>query len=446
MQQKNILMSATNTGSVSFASNEFTIDKPAFINQITASQVAVTGAGQVIASSTFGALSTAKVDLTGSLSGILSVQPAANTTSHTLTLPAVQGSADTYLKNNGTGGLSWEAVVGTGNGGDVLGPLSSTDNAIARFDQTSGKILQNSNVTISDSAVVAGVASIAMNGSATGTVTLQPAANSSSHTLTLPTAQGAADTYLSNDGSGMLSWLPIASGSNGSIIGMQRITASGTYTPTPGTKRAIVFATGGGGAGAAAVSGVNNSVGSGGNSGGTYVGLFVINDSETGTVTIGAGGTGSSTGNGATGGNTTFLYPATGTPNGTITGPGGSGGMYKLTGTTDDYAIHPSASRNTPFATAFNQVLTGGFPIWGQYAQPGVMINPDVGCSGSGAPSFWGNGAIGQYRNQVSSQSNGVSATANSGAGGSGAIQTNDNTNASGGSGGSGVVVVFEFQ
>ncbi len=35
--------------------------------------------------------------------------------------------------------------------GDVVGPGSSTDNAVARFDTTTGKIIQNSGVTIDDS-------------------------------------------------------------------------------------------------------------------------------------------------------------------------------------------------------------------------------------------------------------------------------------------------------
>ena len=34
--------------------------------------------------------------------------------------------------------------------GDVTGPASSTDNAVARFDSTTGKIIQNSVVTIGD--------------------------------------------------------------------------------------------------------------------------------------------------------------------------------------------------------------------------------------------------------------------------------------------------------
>lgn len=44
--------------------------------------------------------------------------------------------------------------------GDVSGPGSSTDNAIARFDSTTGKLLQNSSVTVEDSGnVVASISS-----------------------------------------------------------------------------------------------------------------------------------------------------------------------------------------------------------------------------------------------------------------------------------------------
>lgn len=39
------------------------------------------------------------------------------------------------------------ATVGTGN---VVGPASSTDLALARFDATTGKLLQNSSVTLGD--------------------------------------------------------------------------------------------------------------------------------------------------------------------------------------------------------------------------------------------------------------------------------------------------------
>lgn len=36
--------------------------------------------------------------------------------------------------------------------GDVTGPSSSTDNALVRFDSTTGKVIQNSSITVSDSA------------------------------------------------------------------------------------------------------------------------------------------------------------------------------------------------------------------------------------------------------------------------------------------------------
>lgn len=47
--------------------------------------------------------------------------------------------------------------AGGGSIGDVTGPASSTDNAIARFDGTSGKVIQNSNVTITDNGEILGI-------------------------------------------------------------------------------------------------------------------------------------------------------------------------------------------------------------------------------------------------------------------------------------------------
>ncbi len=47
-------------------------------------------------------------------------------------------------------------TINTDIADDVEGPASSTDEAIARFDGTTGKLLQNSSVTITDAGVVAG--------------------------------------------------------------------------------------------------------------------------------------------------------------------------------------------------------------------------------------------------------------------------------------------------
>lgn len=45
-----------------------------------------------------------------------------------------------------------------------------------------------------------------LNGTTSGTLTIKAAAATTSHTLTMPSAQGAADTFLKNDGAGTLSW------------------------------------------------------------------------------------------------------------------------------------------------------------------------------------------------------------------------------------------------
>ena len=67
------------------------------------------------------------------------------------TLPAADGASGQLLSTNGSGTLSWTTPAG---GGDVSGPASSTDNAIVRFDLTSGKAIQNSVATLSDTGVL----------------------------------------------------------------------------------------------------------------------------------------------------------------------------------------------------------------------------------------------------------------------------------------------------
>jgi len=76
-------------------------------------------------------------------------------------------AANKFLKANGT----WAAPSGAG---DTVGPASSTDNAIARFDGTTGKLLQNSAVTIDDSNNLStpGSISTGVGGSVAGNIAL----------------------------------------------------------------------------------------------------------------------------------------------------------------------------------------------------------------------------------------------------------------------------------
>lgn len=96
-----------------------------------------------------------------------------NTTTGAITNPI---SAATFKSANGIGG---------GGSGDVVGPSSATDNAIARFDLATGKLIQNSVGLLSDTGALTGITSL--NGltflaNATG---FQISGGTSSRTLTV---------------------------------------------------------------------------------------------------------------------------------------------------------------------------------------------------------------------------------------------------------------------
>ena len=65
------------------------------------------------------------------------------------------GTAGQVLTSNGVGVPTWATNVS----GDVSGPALSTDNAIARFDGTTGKLIQNSVTIIDDTGNASGILS-----------------------------------------------------------------------------------------------------------------------------------------------------------------------------------------------------------------------------------------------------------------------------------------------
>jgi len=69
--------------------------------------------------------------------------------------PSQTGNNGKYLTTDGTN-TSWASNPL----GDVTGPSLATDNAIARFDTTTGKLIQNSVVTVSDTGDIAGATTI----------------------------------------------------------------------------------------------------------------------------------------------------------------------------------------------------------------------------------------------------------------------------------------------
>jgi hypothetical protein len=72
------------------------------------------------------------------------------------------GTSGQFLQTQGAAANpQWSTPSGSG---DVVGPASSTDNAIARFDLATGKLIQNSGILIDDSDNMSGVGSINDNG------------------------------------------------------------------------------------------------------------------------------------------------------------------------------------------------------------------------------------------------------------------------------------------
>jgi hypothetical protein len=83
--------------------------------------------------------------------GVAGLLPVANGGTGTATPALVAG---TNVTISGTWPNQTVNATGGSGGGDVSGPGSSTDNAVARFDSTTGKIIQNSGVVINDTGEV----------------------------------------------------------------------------------------------------------------------------------------------------------------------------------------------------------------------------------------------------------------------------------------------------
>lgn len=114
-----------------------------------------------------------------------------------------------------------------GASGDVVGPASSTDNAIARYDLTTGKLIQNSGVTIDDSNNVTLPAQADMrfaDSDSSNWVAFQGAATIASNiTWTLPNADGTNGQVLQTNGTGTLSWATAGGITTGKSIAMAMI-------------------------------------------------------------------------------------------------------------------------------------------------------------------------------------------------------------------------------
>ncbi|HHW3467380.1 TPA: tail fiber protein [Escherichia coli] len=206
-----------------------------------------------------------------------------------------------------------------------------------------------------------------------------------------------------------------ASGYVGRWLNTRVFTSSGTYTPTPGTKRIRVTITGGGGGGGGCKAISNNETffGAGGGAGGTVITTLILTK-DSYPVTIGAGGAGGvSAKNGLKGGDSSF---------GSVIAPGGEGGGKSgVTNTNGGNGGVPS---------------TGGINIIGGNGGDGQSGN--IGVSGEGGTSYWGGGGRAGAGGGVNGKAYG--------SGGGGAYDAGySGTSMTGGKGAAGICIIEEF-
>jgi|TARA_R110002124_G_scaffold96278_1_gene240989 hypothetical protein len=119
------------------------------------------------------------------------------------TISSVTTNGDLTITGNGTGvpnleaGTKLNGVAFPASFGDVAGPGSSTDNAIPRFDSTTGKIIQNSGITVDDSNIMTTAGLITANGGISTTTVSASAAITANGGITLGGAISGADQTVS---------------------------------------------------------------------------------------------------------------------------------------------------------------------------------------------------------------------------------------------------------
>ena len=115
--------------------------------------------GTVPAAAAFTSLSVASILVTGGIPGIGKVLTSDASGNMSLIFPDVQylitSELDTgkRLAPDGAGGVAWDTGSGTG---DIIGPASATDNAIVRFNTTTGTLVQDSAVIVNDTGEIQG--------------------------------------------------------------------------------------------------------------------------------------------------------------------------------------------------------------------------------------------------------------------------------------------------
>jgi hypothetical protein len=201
-----------------------------------------------------------------------------------------------------------------------------------------------------------------------------------------------AENNATNPDTGGAGWI---SASTGRLLNVQVFTASGTYTPTPGTNKIHVTVIGAGaaGGGAAATGAGQVSIGGSGQAGAMGIGIITAGFAGT-AVTCGAAGTGVSGANGNAGGASSFGAfitapggtPGTaGTPATTSNGAGGTLGAAASGGSILNIRGAPGSNGGGTFSggLSYNYVGLGGSTLYGGGGTSGAAAT-GYGAGGGG--------------------------------------------------------------
>lgn len=173
--------------------------------------------------------------------GTVYLRPADASNTYVLIMPANQGTSNTFLKNDGSGNLSWAAAGSTPPLQSVVAAGNSTTNPMLVGDITAAYALLQGDLIALYNAGVQRIAlfinstipTLRIGGATSGYANIVASAATSTYQLVLPAAQGAAGTFLKNDGSGNLNW--------GNDLGdFIQLTGPVTYSLVAATKTTIL--------------------------------------------------------------------------------------------------------------------------------------------------------------------------------------------------------------
>lgn len=232
---------------------------------------------------------------------------------------------------------------------------------------------------------------------------------------------GTPATILSNMKAAMTALTP------GRLLNVQIITATGTYTPTAGTNKAVVEMVGGGGAsGAVPASSSSANFASAGGGSGAYIRFLLSIVPSSVSVTIGAAGA-LNGGTGGSGGATSFgSYASVG---------GGGGSTYAQA--SNEMLLATAGARGASITSSGVQVLN---QCLGEPGGTAFMMSGGNGSFNNGGSSKLGAGGLGSGNGSGSAASG-----YGSGGGGSMTVVSSTGTSYPGAVGTPGIIIVWEY-